>query len=156
MVIAQFTLAFILILGTLVIYRQLHYMRNADPGFTTSQVLVIDTRTDERATVFKQNIARLPAVLSAAFSSDIPGTEVNAIIPLKLEETGGRMIDIRWAGCSVDFNYFRTIDILMAAGKHFSRSLSTDTIHTVMVNETAAHSIGYAKPSDYVRRPLLL
>ncbi|HEX9503487.1 MAG TPA: ABC transporter permease [Patescibacteria group bacterium] len=152
MVIAQFTLAFILILGTLVIYRQLHYMRNADPGFTTSQVLVIDTRTDERATVFKQNIARLPAVLSAAFSSDIPGTEVNAIIPLKLEETGGRMIDIRWAGCSVDFNYFRTIDILMAAGRPFSRSLSTDTMQAVMVNETAAHSIGYAKASDIVGR----
>src|SRR5258708_30374815 len=141
MVIAQFTLTFILILGTLVIYRQLHYMRNADPGFTTSQVLVIDTRTDERATVFKQNIARLPAVLSAAFSSDIPGTEVNAIIPLKLEETGGRMIDIRWAGCSVDFDYFRTIDILMAAGRPFPRNVPPAAKQPDLHNATAAHSI---------------
>src|SRR5258708_40038688 len=108
--------------------------------------------TEERAAFFKQNIARLPAVPSAAFSSDIPGNEVNAIITLKLEETGGRMIDIRWAGCSVDFNYFRSIDILMAAGRPFSRSLSTDPMQAVMVNETAAHSIGYAKASDIVGR----
>jgi putative ABC transport system permease protein len=150
MVIAQFTLAFILILGTLVIDSQLQYMRNADPGFTPSQLLVIDTRTDEGATVFKQNIARLPAVLSAAFSSDIPGAEVNAIIPLKLEEAGGRMIDTRWAGCSVDFDYFRTFDIRMAAGRAFSRSLSTDTLQAVIVNETAAHSLGYASAAGVI------
>jgi putative ABC transport system permease protein len=150
MVIAQFTLAFILILGTLVIDRQLHYMRNADPGFTPSQLMVIDTRTDEGATVFKQNITRLPAVLSTAFSSDIPGAEVNAIIPLKLQEAGGRMIDTRWAGCSVDFDYFTTFDIRMSAGRAFSRSLSTDTMQAVIVNETAAHSLGYASAADVI------
>ncbi len=150
MVIAQFTLAFTLILGTLVIDRQLHYMRNADPGFTASQLLVIDTRTDERATVFKQNIARMPAVISAAFSSDIPGAEVSAIVPLKLEGAGGRMIDTRWAGCSVDFDYLRTFDIRMAAGRAFSRSLSTDTLLAVIVNETAVHSLGYASAAEVI------
>jgi putative ABC transport system permease protein len=152
MVIAQFTLAFILILGTLVINRQLHYMRNADPGFTPSQLLVIDTRTNPGGYVFKQNIARLPAVFSASFSSDIPGSDVNATIPLTLEQAGGRMIDIHWAGCSVDFDYFRTFDIQMAAGRAFSRNLSTDTLQAVIVNETAAHSLGYAEAANIIGR----
>lgn len=152
MVIAQFSLAFILILGTLVIERQLHYMRSADPGFTASQLLVIDTRTDEGATVFKQNITRLPAVLSASFSSDIPGADVNAATPVTLREAGGRMIDARWAGCSVDFDYFSTFDIRLAAGRTFSRSMSTDTMQAVIVNETAAHSLGYTAAADIIGR----
>jgi putative ABC transport system permease protein len=153
MVVAQFTLTFILILGTLVIVRQLNYMRSADPGFTPSQLLVLDMRGDERAAVFKQNIKRLPAVISAtfsSFSSDIPGADVDAIIPLKLEEAGGQMIDVRWAGCSVDFDYFRTFDIRMAAGRAFSRSLPTDTMQAVIVNETAAHSLGYATVANAI------
>jgi putative ABC transport system permease protein len=143
MVAAQFMLAFILILGTLVIYRQLHYMRNSDLGFTPSQLLVIDTRTDPAGHTFRETIAHLPAVISASFSSDIPGANAGLPLPLTLEEADGRMINTRWTGCSVDFDYFSTFDIRMAAGRPFLRSLATDTLQSVIVNETAARSLGY-------------
>jgi putative ABC transport system permease protein len=152
MVAAQFMLAFVLILGTLVIYRQLHYMRSADLGFTHSQLLVIDTRTDPAGHAFRERIAHQPAVISASFSSDIPGADAGIPVPLTMEEAGGRLINTRWEACSVDFDYFRTFDIRMAAGRSFLRSLATDTLQSVIVNETAARSLGYPSAAAILGR----
>jgi putative ABC transport system permease protein len=152
MVVAQFILAFILILGTLVIDRQLHYMRNSDLGFTPSQLLIIDTRTDPAGDAFRKGIARVPAVISSSFSSDIPGGGAGSAIALTLEGPQGQMTGTRWPGCSVDFEYFSTFHIQMAAGRTFSRDLATDSMQAVIVNETAAHSLGYASAGDIIGR----
>jgi putative ABC transport system permease protein len=152
MVAAQFMLAFILILGTFAIDRQLQYMRHSDLGFTPSQLLVIDTRTDPGGKAFRESVARLPAVISASFASAIPGADAGLTIPLTLEEAGGRMIDTRWAACSVDLDYFKTFDIRMAAGRTFSRNLATDTLQSVIVNETAVRSLGYPSAAAIIGR----
>lgn len=152
MVVAQFILAFILILGTLVIYRQLHYMRDTDLGFTPSQLLVIDTRTDPAAAAFRKDLTRMPAVISSSFSSDIPGGDAASDLALTLEGPSGQMIGTRWAGCSVDLAYFKTFDIQMAAGRTFSRDLATDSMQAVIVNQTAAHSLGYGSAADIIGR----
>ena len=83
LVIFQFTTSIVLIIGTLVVYRQLHFMQTRDLGFDKQQVLVIDG-ADALGThiqAFKQQILQLPEVKAAPSAASCP-SHIRSAIPI--------------------------------------------------------------------------
>ena len=122
LVIIQFTISIILIIGTVVVYTQLNYMRSQDLGFNKDQTVVIDTNGDKNKEAFKQSLSSLPGVLSTTFSSSVPGSG-NGAAYSKLENPHGDMKVTSPDIYFVDFDYINQYKIKLIAGRDFSRTV---------------------------------
>ena len=78
LVVFQFTISIVLIVATIIVYRQLNYMRSQELGFSKEQTIVINTNFDKNKDAFKQSLSAIPGVLSSAYSSHVPGGGSNS------------------------------------------------------------------------------
>lgn len=145
LLVVQFSVAVIFIIGLLIITSQLKYMRTQDAGFNPNQVVYIKNLsyfTDPK--VFqpvREKIMRIPGVQSVTVASNIPdGSEngSNGYVANGVEAT----IDF----LDVDFDYFETLDIKLSKGRFFSRDFKTDTANSVVLNESAVAKYGLTDP----------
>lgn len=151
LVVAQFSISISLIIGTLVVYRQMNFMRNRDLGFNKEQTLIIDTNGDPGKDAFKQALTSLPAVKSVSLSSSVPGTG-NPGAYSEIENSKG---DLQVANLDlyfVDFDYIKQYDMKIVAGRAFSRDFLTDTTQAMVINETAVKLFGYTSPQQAIGR----
>lgn len=145
LVIVQFTIAIGLIIGTLVVYRQLGFMRSQDLGFSMDQELVLDTRDDSAKMAFKQEVSRMPGVLATSLSSSNPGMGIynNNI---KIQNYRGDMQTVDIDTYAVDFDYLAQLNMKIVAGRPFSREFVSDTAFGIILNQTAVRTLGYPSP----------
>ena len=145
LLVVQFSVAVIFIIGLLIITSQLKYMRTQDAGFNPNQVVYIKNLsyfTDPK--VFqpvREKIMRIPGVQSVTVASNIPdGSEngSNGYVANGVAAT----IDF----LDVDFDYFETLDIKLSKGRFFSRDFKTDTANSVLLNESAVAKYGLTDP----------
>jgi len=151
LVIAQFTISVALIIGTIVVYNQLTFMRNQDLGFSKSQMMVLDTHGDEHNRALNNEIANIHGVISTAMSSSVPGQGAMDALS-QLENSHGDMqttgVDLYF----VDYNYIPQYKIKIIAGRAFSKDYGSDTTQAMMLNEAAVRMLGYASPQQAVGR----
>lgn len=151
LVVTQFAISIALIIGTIIVSLQMHYMHNKDLGFSKNQMLVIDTHGDPAKNALKEAIAALPKVNSVSMASGVPGGETNGAYSEIVNKQG----DMQVANLDlydVDYDYLKQYDIKVVAGRGFSRDFGTDTTNAMMINEAAAKLFGYAKPEEAVGR----
>ncbi len=149
LVIAQFTISIALIIATIVVYRQMNFMRNQDLGFSKDQMMVIDTNGDPAKNAFEQAVKELPSVKSTAMSGSVPGGGN----PGAYSEIENRKGDMQIANLDlyfVDFNYIGQYKIKMAAGRGFSKDFATDTTQAMVLNEAAVKMFGYTSPEQAI------
>jgi putative ABC transport system permease protein len=149
LVVIQFTIATGLIIGTLVVYNQLSYMRSQDLGFDKSQKLIVDTQGDSTKLVLKEEVSRLPGVLSTAMAGSVPGGGDNGAYS-QIENAKGDMQIANLDLYFVDFDYIPQLKIKVVAGRPFSRQFMTDTTHAMMLNEAAVKMFGYTSPQQAI------
>jgi putative ABC transport system permease protein len=149
LVVVQFTIATGLIIGTLVVYNQLSYMRSQDLGFDKDQKLVMDTQGDSANLVLKEEISRLPGVLSTSMSHSVPGGGNNGAYS-QIENAKWDMQIANLDLYFVDFDYIPQFKIKMVAGRPFSRQFMTDTTHAMILNEAAVKMFGYTSPAQAI------
>jgi putative ABC transport system permease protein len=149
LVVIQFTIATGLIIGTLVVYNQLNYMRSQDLGFNKDQKLVVDTQGDSSKLVLKEEVGRLPGVLSTAMAGSMPGGG-NPGAYSEIENVKGEMQIANLDLYFVDFDYIPQLQIKMVAGRAFSRQFMTDTTHAMILNEAAVKMFGYHSPDQAI------
>jgi len=149
LVIAQFTISIALIIGTIIVYTQMKYMRSQDLGFSKDQIMVIDSQGDQAKNSLKQEIAGIPTVKSTAMSSSVPGGGRPTAYS-EIENTKGELQIANLELYFVDFDYINQFKIKMAAGRAFSRNFMTDTTQSMILNEAAVKMFGYASPQQAV------
>lgn len=149
LVIVQFTIATGLIIGTLVVYNQLNFMRSQDLGFSKDQKMVLDTRGDSARLALKQVVSGLPGVVSTSMAGAVPGGG-NAGAYSQIENVRGEMQVANLDLYFVDFDYIQQLKMKMVAGRAFSRSFMTDTTNSMVVNEAAVKLFGYKSPQDAI------
>jgi putative ABC transport system permease protein len=149
LVVFQFLISTSLIISTMVVYRQLHFMQNKRLGYAKDQVLVIpDTfGLDSNQFAFKQKLLSDSRVVNATISRDVPvgrndenidGSEVYAS-ENKSHETES---EIHANFFHVDYDYLSTLGMKMIAGRYFSKDYGTDS-SSVVVNEAAVRDLGW-------------
>jgi len=149
LVVAQFTISIALIIGTIVVYRQMNYMRNQDLGFNKDQMMVIKTQGDPSKETFKQVVSGLPNVISTSLAGSVPGGG-NPGAYSEIENTKGELQIANLDLYFVDFDYIPQYKIKILAGRAFSRDFITDTTNSMILNEAAIKMFGYTTPQQAV------
>jgi len=154
LVVFQFTVSVALIAGTLVVYRQLNYMRSQPLGFNKAQTLVL--RMNDREYIerhyetLKEQLAAVPGVQSVSASSATPGSGDYNGAYTEIEKRDGGMQGANLSLYSVDYDYLSQYGIKVVAGRTFSKSFATDSTEALILNEAAAASLGYGDPAALV------
>jgi putative ABC transport system permease protein len=151
LVVVQFTISIAIIVCTIIIDKQLNFMRNQDLGFNNQQMLVLETRGDPHKVALKNDIGRMPGVNSVAMSSSVPGTG-NPGAYSQVQNQKGDMQIANLDLYFVDFDYMKQYQMKMVAGRMFSRDFGTDTTHSMILNESAVRLFGYHTPQEAIGR----
>jgi putative ABC transport system permease protein len=148
LVVFQFTTSIALIIGTVVIYNQMHFILNRDLGYKKDQVLLIQgaNTLDKEVQRFKTELAKLPQVSSVSISDYLPvkGTKRNGT---EFYKEGKMVVDPGvgsqfWA---VDSDYIRTLGMKLVAGRNFNPALASDS-QAVIINQTMAAKLNLKDP----------
>jgi putative ABC transport system permease protein len=147
LVVFQFFVSILLIIGTLVIHNQLNFIQTKNLGYNRNQVLVIKNSNElnQQAKVFKQELANLPGVKSATLTGFLPTNGWrNTRIYFK-DATYDQKKSLFPQSWEIDADYIPTMDMKMAAGRNFSKEMQSDS-SAVIINEAAAKFLGFADP----------
>ncbi len=145
LVVGQFTATIVLMIGTLVMYRQLHYIDNMDLGLDKDFVVSIRMNSDLRQNYrsFKEEIKQNPNVVNVTSAWNQP-TAIGRINPVYWEGRGpDQYVTINDA--SVDYDYFETFGMEILQGRSFSQEFVTD-MGNYILNEEAAKLTGLESP----------
>jgi len=145
LVVFQFTLSVILIIGTIVIYRQMQYVQTKNLGYDRESLLYIPLEGDliNKFDLFKQEAENMPGVQAISKMKESPTV---------IGHSNG---DISWTGkdpslttsfadATVGYDFVKTMKIELRDGRDFSKEFADSSNY--LVNETAAKKIGYKNP----------
>ena len=148
LVVFQFAVSTVLIIATLVVYRQLHFMQNKKLGYDKEQILYLqDTYilgTKNIQSAFKQDLLEDSRIINASIGTNIPGNpnmEGTQIYP-KNKEANENSAEIHSNIFHVDFDYIPTLGIRMLQGRNFSRNFQTDS-SAIIINQAAVNGLGW-------------
>jgi ABC-type antimicrobial peptide transport system permease subunit len=143
----QFMLTIVLIIGTIVVNRQLHFIRNQKLGFNKEQVLCVRLQGDlhKKLDLLRNELTKIPEVTNVSGVSHAPSQIRTSTI---ISEWEGRDSDDQFLIylLSADHDFLNTMEIQMGQGRYFSRELKTDTSEGIIVNEAAIRAMGMKSP----------
>ncbi|HTF19326.1 MAG TPA: ABC transporter permease, partial [Chryseolinea sp.] len=147
LVVGQFAVSLILLMGTLVISEQLGYMRNKSMGFDKEQIMMIPVGRVQTIArdfpTFKNKLTSLSSVKSVTTISHDIGQEALPFFPMKVEGMEDeQMLPIMYVG----YDFLETFGISMTRGRFFSIQNPSDSTLAFVVNESAARSLNWSEP----------
>jgi ABC-type antimicrobial peptide transport system permease subunit len=147
LVTVQFFLTITLIIGTLVLNRQMHFMRHFKLGYNQDQVLTIGLKGDleRKREILKAEFQKIPGVSAISAVSDLPTRLSHSRI---LSDWEGRDSDDNFLihVLMADHGLAHTLQMEMTEGRYFSHEIPTDTSEGIVVNETAVRFMGMDSP----------
>ncbi len=144
----QFAISMFMLIGTLVIYMQMQYVRNKDLGFDKEQMMQIDFRSRadvEKWNVLKNELLQNPNISGTGSSSTTPGNNYSKNI-FSIETEEGPMDQIGLDNYRVDYDFFPTLGVDVVDGRNFSLEYPSDTSLAVMVNEAMVRRMNWSNP----------
>ncbi|MEM6844502.1 MAG: ABC transporter permease [Bacteroidota bacterium] len=138
LVVFQFTVSIVLIIGAWMVYRQIDYLQNKDLGFQKEHVVVVQNSNNAvtgQLNTFKRELTQHPGILSAAASLSVPGG-LRPIIPIKTDQMSEEE-QVNMAGINIDFEYLKTMGIKVEAGRDFNPQFTTDSTEAIIINRQA-------------------
>ena len=160
LVVFQFVASLFLLIGTVVVYQQIQFMRRQSLGVNIDQTLVlprpivgIDSTFLKRITAFKQELQQVPAIQQITVSTSIPGEPVgwNAGGIKLVGQDESKQKQYRVIG--VDYDYIKTYGLKLIAGRPFDRSFGSDK-HSVLFNRMGIEHLGFNKPEEAIGKKI--
>ena len=147
LVVCQFALSIFLLIATVVVRDQLHFMRSKDVGFDKEHVIYLNVNNNifKNRESFQERLRQIPAVLSVTTASSLPSDVGNTASGLDWEGNNGRK-QASWNFVAADYDYIETLKIPLAEGRSFSRDFSSDRTGGFIVNEEAVEAMEMESP----------
>lgn len=147
LVVFQFTTSIVLIVATLLVYKQLNYIQDKKLGFQKDQIIIVDNAyvLRDKVEVYREEIKKQPGIKSVTVSSylPVPSSRSNTTFVTSREFRQDNALNMgQW---QVDFDYLETLGLEMADGRFFDQQFSTDS-SAIILNETAAAILGFEEP----------
>lgn len=145
LVVVQFTISILIIIGSIVVYRQLSFLTKKDLGFNKENLIVI-RRPDSffmQMAAFRNQLLQIPGVKAVGFSRAVPGTTFNNNAFFKDDDPDKNTFLINQTQVSYDFP--QALGVQLAEGRFFSTGFSTDST-AVLINEMAVKHLGLKDP----------
>jgi putative ABC transport system permease protein len=147
LVVFQFTISTIMIVGTLVVLKQLKFFRNTDMGFNKENVLIITStnRLGESEESFRDVITQISGIVSASTTTSIPsGGAFGDSYKAQPDENVADVKDIGLNSFMVDESFIPTLGIKVVQGRNFSKAFSDSA--SIILNQEAVRQIGWKDP----------
>ncbi|MBN1273947.1 MAG: ABC transporter permease [Candidatus Aminicenantes bacterium] len=146
LVVAQFIISISLIIGTTIILRQIHFMKNKNLGFNKNNVLVVDVKEENMRRSLesiKTEMQKVPGVESCSSASLTPGYEpdVQPFVPEGFTVKQAQLME----SFDVDHDFFPTLGMEIVKGRNFSPESATGS-RTAIINETAVKRFDWDDP----------
>jgi putative ABC transport system permease protein len=145
LVVGQFTATIVLLIGTIVMYRQLNYIRTKDIGLDKDHVVDINLSQElwPSYQALKNEIKQSPNVVNVSAARRLP-TNIGHMNPVYWEGKGPQDY-VTMTDASVDYDYFETLGMTIVQGRSFSKEFTTDQQNYIL-NEEAARITGLEEP----------
>ena len=158
LIVFQFATSLFLLIGTVTVYQQIQYMRKQSLGINIDQTLVVnapivgvDSTYLRRMNAFKENLSQYPFVKNATVSTSIPGE------PVQWNAGGIKLVGAddskqkQYRVIGVDYDYLKTYDLKLIAGRDFSKSFGTDN-SAVIFNRKGIEQLGFNNPEEALNK----
>jgi len=143
LVVVQFSISVFLIIGTIIITKQMNFVKNKQLGYNQEQTVVVPIDNNDiykNMNAFKTSLQNESDVQSVSLMSGEPGGFFD-----------GYTFDVeghpeKWNARTefADFEFVKTLGLKIIAGRNFSSQFPTDTTDAVLINKTAATKLGWA------------
>jgi len=167
LVVSQFIASIALITGTMIIYRQLHFMMHSDLGMNIDQVVVMDRpgiQANDHTSMhtfrseidlFRNEIKRTPDMEAVSNTTTVPGMLREWRATVKL--WGGRTNDsVLMRSGSIDFDFLKVFKMQLLAGRNFSLDYPHDPDTSAILTASAARLLGFKRPQDAIGRTIVI
>ena len=159
---SQFVISIALIAGTIIVFRQVAFMRSQDLGYEKDQLLVIktpfvvDTLFHQKLQAFKTALKSHPDIRHMTPSNEVPGKMISQVNFIRNRDDGPDKNFLCYQ-FHMDRNFFETYGLDIVAGRNFREGESTPALNDlttqpvpVMVNEKAIEALGYKSAEEAV------
>ncbi len=152
LVIVQFSISISLIIGSLVVFAQLKFLRNAELGFKKDHIINIERvgQLFNNHEAFRQELLSHKDIDFVTGAEDYLGINHNTRDYEVEGLTPGQRFYI--PTFLVDWDFIETFDIEVIEGRAFSRDFPSDTVNAVMINETMAKDLGWTNEEAIGKR----
>lgn len=154
LVVFQFVIAQLLVIGTIVVVKQMQFFRNRSMGFAKEGIALIDLPSDSSLKVkyplLKQRMQAISGVQDASLCWNAPATLWSAENDLYFNHDPAKLpykITMQFG----DTSYFSTFDLKLAAGRI---PFHNDTAREFLVNETAVRQLGFASADAVIGKTI--
>ncbi|MEO6491180.1 MAG: ABC transporter permease [Ferruginibacter sp.] len=154
LVILQFSIAHVLIIGTLIVVNQMNFFRTASLGFDKAAIVNIDIPGDSisqlKMEMLRMQLLQHPGIKNISFSFSSPSSESGWQSDFMFDHSTKNTnfnANLKWA----DPDYFKTYGLTFIAGRPYFPS---DTVHEFVVNETLLKKLGINDPAFAIGKEL--
>jgi hypothetical protein len=154
LVVLQFVIAQVLIIGMLVVVSQMEFFKNTQYGFTKDAIMIVpipgDSLSLQKIDVLKSRLLQQPGISNVSFSIFSPSDDSHWSTSFKFDNSPTITdfdVDLKWA----DADYFKTYNIHLLAGRSYIQS---DSINGLVVNEVFVKKFGYKSPQDILGKKI--
>jgi putative ABC transport system permease protein len=166
LIVFQLGIACMLLSGSLLIIKQLNFLSSRPLGFAKDHIVTIpmfsqnlngifgrrDSTFNIRLKSFRDEIESQSGVMGTTMSSNVPGLSVvfRGTVPEGFTQEDNMFL----ANISVDYDFFKTYDLQVIAGRPLSREYTTDANEGFMVNETAVREFKWESPEKAIGKTI--
>jgi putative ABC transport system permease protein len=147
LVVFQFAISIILIIATIVIYKQLNFIQSHKTGFNREQVLVLHNTLPlgSKAKTFREEVVKISGVENATMTGYLPTNGWRNDNPVFADPTLDQKKAVSMQTWDVDEQYIPTLGMELVTGRNFSKEFLTDS-SAIIINEAAAKMYGFTEP----------
>ena len=148
LIVFQFALSIFLIITTLMMAQQLTFLRTQPLGYQTEHVVAIwtsDLKKQNRTTemAFRDALLSHHAVISTTWINHRLNNTMRITSPVKYRGSPEQSVET----LNIDYDFFKTLDIKLVAGREYSKDFPTDKKEAIMVNEALVEKLGIEDPA---------
>ena len=146
LVVFQFFISIVMLIGVGVVNDQLNYVKTKDLGFGGSHVMVLPSSDEinNKYELIKGQFLQKEGIEAVAYSSRIPSGRLLDSQGGNIEVNGDmKNLDFRLADVHTDFDFLKTMEIPIIAGRDFNPELASDSTEAFIINEAAVEAGGW-------------
>lgn len=151
LIVIQFFISFLFIITTIVMFKQIHFQTNIDPGFQAENILNVELQGMDYE-IFRQAVANHSGISTVSASAFIPCTGMAWLENVKRSEDA-EYFDIDFI--SIDSNFIPNFGLRLIAGKNFPDTINPENEQFVILNELAVKRFGFISPADAIGQTLI-
>jgi len=150
LILLQFSISVVLLVGTIVIFRQLNYMKNSDLGFNKEGVVMLNFPGNSETVigkydVLKDELLKNPNIISVSGAYTVPGINSQMNISVKQEGAPDES-SINVQALPADYGFAESMGLEVVNGRDFSEEFSRDRYGSALLNQTAVKVLGLENP----------